>query len=210
MLLVVVSADAITYGNEHLHGELTMIMNCDVFLGEGFGALTPEHLVVNATADNGSSGFKVYTLSRYHVRSPFCVERKREHCLERAAISSLDAFLFRSPLPLLNADGEEEDSLEFKQNTWGAENALVSAIRKKGGIIKNPCHLLQIGHLHCDDQFRPNVRLHPFLSAVIAFSSPHVMKTLTPPSSKGHSRASPAYQCPAFPGVSYPQRGCRK
>lgn len=175
--------DAIQYADEHLKGEMAMIMNCDVFLGEGFGALTRDHFHVGAKPHNRSSsepdaatsgdqqkattgsadeesgqqqqhGFKVYALSRYELTSPFCVEKKNEHCLARADISSLDAFLFLSPLPFNFSANVAE--LAIKQNTWGAENALVEAMREKGAVLKNPCHLLQLGHMHCDGKFRPN------------------------------------------------------
>ncbi len=180
-------ADAIQYTDEQLKGEMAMIMNCDVFLGEGFGALTRDHFRVGAKPLNSSSsssepeaatsgdqqkattgsaadepvqqqqhGFKVYALSRYELTSPFCVEKKNEHCLARADISSLDAFLFLSPLPFNFSANVAE--LAIKQNTWGAENALVEAMREKGAVLKNPCHLLQLGHMHCDGKFRPNVR----------------------------------------------------
>jgi hypothetical protein len=177
----VVCTDAIQYADEHLKGEISMIMNCDVFLGEGYGALTRDLFRVGAKLDDknqsnsdsnssdvtGSSehtkedvkdvqeGFKVYALSRYELTSPFCVEKKNEHCLARADISSLDAFLFLSPLPFNFTANRAE--LAIKQNTWGAENALVEAMREKGAVIKNPCHLLQLGHMHCDGKFRPNV-----------------------------------------------------
>jgi hypothetical protein len=183
-------ADAIQYADEHLKGEMAMIMNCDVFLGEGFGALTRDHFHVGAKPHNRSSsepdaatsgdqqkattgsadeesgqqqqhGFKVYALSRYELTSPFCVEKKNEHCLARADISSLDAFLFLSPLPFNFSANVAE--LAIKQNTWGAENALVEAMREKGAVLKNPCHLLQLGHMHCDGKFRPNVRQTPLI-----------------------------------------------
>lgn len=157
-----------------------MIMNGDVFLGEGFGALFAR----DRFGTGGDARFKVYALSRYELPSPFCVEKRKEHCQARANISSLDAFLFRSPLPFnLSANPEE---LQIKQNTWGAENTLVEVLREKGAVIKNPCHLLQIAHMHCDGRFRPNVRFTVCKVKIVTHWDP-----LIAPRSKGHTRERP-------------------
>ncbi len=228
-------ADAIQYTDEQLKGEMAMIMNCDVFLGEGFGALTRHHFRVGAKPLNSSSepeaatsgdqqkattgsadeepvqqqqqhGFKVYALSRYELTSPFCVEKKNEHCLARADISSLDAFLFLSPLPFNFSANVAE--LAIKQNTWGAENALVEAMREKGAVLKNPCHLLQLGHMHCDGKFRPNVRQTP--SSTHTHTHTHTTHRTRRICSKERIRARPRSRCRTSSGEWVEPTSCSR
>jgi len=159
--------DAFKYALEELPGELCMIMNADIFLSEGFHLATPslfqreDHShkgkVTHTKGPNAvqNSLDQVYVIARWEAPSVYCIEKKAEGCEKRARAGSYDAFLFRSPLPL-----SEDDlaSIDFQQNIWGAENAVVGLLKKKSDA---PPGLLFLLLLTCFLNFEHTREHHP-------------------------------------------------
>jgi hypothetical protein len=134
--------DAIEFANTQLKGNLTIIMNSDCYLGNGFDLI----------ADKSKFDNVVIPLSRWEGPNAWCPDREYKHCLPVSTLGSADAFIFLSPLP----DSINPKDYDYPQNVWGAENKLITALDRQRVRLLNPCLVVQLIHNHCDQLFRPN------------------------------------------------------
>ena len=86
----------------------------------------------------------VYALSRH----PDPQAKSDQKCSERQQCEdyngSHDAFAFVSPLP-----GKLLETLQFRQNLWGAENRVIYELKSAGVLVLNPCKTIITTHHHC-------------------------------------------------------------
>jgi len=125
---------AFEYANTHLSGRLVLIMNADVFLGSGWESLPP--------LDWFRSHQRAFALSR-HSQRWWPHPDDRTMCSIFTYMSSHDAFLFAAPVPQALLD-----RLDFPQNSWHAENVLITELRRVGLDVRNPCETFQLLHHH--------------------------------------------------------------
>ena len=111
-------------------GEVWMVSNADIILGEGFHVLRG-HL----------NNRTLLGLSRHPSR--ICKEPYNQ-CLRY--IGSSDSFIGSGPV-------EEGiiSNLNFRQNSYGAENVVLFEFRKARYRLLNPCGDIKTYHNHCSD-----------------------------------------------------------
>ena len=153
--LVVVPVDAqptykrfFEYANRVLlRGTIAVVLNADIYIGEGFGCLRPP--ARNSSWDNGNGKIRrvAFALSRWPEKS--C----RRDALKCAPSNyetftghhgSHDAFVFAPPLPQAVLNGTDH-----VQNRFGAENVVVFELMAAGYYVTNPCRILKTYHRHC-------------------------------------------------------------
>ncbi|KAI3642302.1 hypothetical protein MP228_011857 [Amoeboaphelidium protococcarum] len=148
--------DYFQYANRFLKNEVVVIQNSDiVWPQDSINAL----LQSLRQAPVGT----MYALSRHTMDITFplsvCKSALRGHnnnmCQQYSG--SHDVIAFIPPVdPMLLRQ------LNFKQNTWGAENVVIELFRYYGWTVLNPCHQIKIIHIHCSNQRRATgARINP-------------------------------------------------
>ena len=133
-------ADLFDYANQYLSGgdHIAVIQNADI-------AWHPGSIRQLQVLHPGL----VFALSRHSNLTEFestqCPSQdghNRNLCQQY--VGSHDTFAF---IPLI--DPIIFRRLQFKQNTWGAENIVIEALRHGGWVVENPCMELITLHFHC-------------------------------------------------------------
>ena len=164
--------DAFEYGNgAAFRGKMVMIMNADIYLGQGFDLIADPDLTNT-----------VFALTRHEQNPGPAWEGKCgldlcEHYRNaKGGYLSHDAFLFLSPIR-----PEFPPRVDFLPNLMGAENVVVHELKKLGYRLANPCKTLWTYHHHCS-----NVR--PDLTKVVAVIAPDAPTTTASPSTAAPKR----------------------
>eukprot|EP00667_Euglena_gracilis_P021138 EG_transcript_23080 len=126
--------DAFGYASAALNNALCMVLNSDIGLGVGFNLLGWEYL----------EHLRPYLLSLSRHPSPYCMAEEFDQCTTYRG--SHDAFLFVPPIR-----PSALRRLAFRQNLFGAENALMHELRHERKLL-NPCQQLHIHHFHCSNE----------------------------------------------------------
>ncbi len=130
--------DFFQYASDRLQNEVVVVMNMDVYLGEGFEKLNKTYLVKQNVA---------YALTRNGRQEQRCnMHGKRGYC-ETGYIGSHDAFIFvltqRLEEPVLS-------EFDYEMHVFGGENVLLWVLRNRmKKKLLNPCRYLKIYHNHC-------------------------------------------------------------
>lgn len=145
-------------------GQIVVVMNADIEIGEGWEVLKKEHF--ETKNEQGEKVPVAFALSRYQRSdcgkyTSFCFgdgggREKNDFVKDRNIknyLTSHDAFVFLAPTHL------ERDSpfatmasnVRFEQNVMTAENRVIQAFRNAGYKVINPCFSLKTWHEHCTD-----------------------------------------------------------
>jgi len=125
-------SDAFDLANKFLGGNVTIIHNADIFVGEGWEKLTIEHLKPK----------RAFALTRWP--HPQCLDSGwGVQCTRHAG--SHDAFVFIPPVDM------DTSQVAHKQNLPGAENVVHARLHEAGYHMSNPCRDLKVYHYHCSD-----------------------------------------------------------
>jgi len=149
----VLYSELFRYANEHLRGQVVIIMNADIEMGEGWENVQMPNFI---RADGKQIAF---ALSRYQRKDcgeygTFCFgdgggRNKNEMTPDRHNpnyLTSHDSFVTVPPVSfgVIHAT-------RFKQNIPSAENRVVNAFRDAGYEVVNPCFSLKTWHEHCSE-----------------------------------------------------------
>lgn len=145
-------ADLAEYANQHLQGQVAIMMNVDNVFTDGVQGF-------HSMAAN-----QVFSISR-HLSKEVAYANCEDHSqpgstgLNQCAtyIGSFDAFGFVAPLA-----SEVVRSLSYKQNLMGADVATVAVFRHFGFEVINPCKDIVLLHNHCS-RWRGGGATHPSL-----------------------------------------------
>lgn len=135
-------SDLFEYANRYHDGSsIFVIQNADIYFNE-------ESVKNMSTIQEGM----VYALSRHSNLE----DRPETQCFTSGGShndnlclrykGSHDSFVFLAPV-----DPSVTSSLQFKQNTWGAENTVIEALKYAGYKVHNPCKEIQPIHSHCSN-----------------------------------------------------------
>ncbi|CAB4043079.1 Hypothetical predicted protein [Paramuricea clavata] len=132
--------DFFDYVNDRLQNQLVVMLNMDIYLGEGFEMLNKTFLVEYNTS---------YVLTRHGRQEKMCNMAGRPGYCGVSFIGSHDAYIFVLTQPLEESVLVE---LDYYMNVYGAENKLVWVLRNKmKRRLLNPCKYLKTYHNHCVD-----------------------------------------------------------
>lgn len=148
-------SDAFEYANHKLTGEICVILNGDMFLGEGVDA------VLGRIDDLFRNGPVALSLTRHE--KGICKHRdadisdqeaNQSYCgcpfMKRGYAGSHDSFWFLAPI----AKGIMDQTRHYP-NRWGAEHSVINALLKNGYRVLNPSRSVRTYHVHDSD-------LHPW------------------------------------------------
>ena len=130
--------DFFKYASDRLRNEVVIVMNMDIYLGEGFDELNKTFLVNQNVA---------YALTRHGRQEKRCNMGKNAGYCETGYIGSHDAFIF-----VLNRRLEESvlSEFDYEMHVYGGENVLLWVLRNRmQKKLFNPCKYLKIYHNHC-------------------------------------------------------------
>ncbi|CAB4013388.1 Hypothetical predicted protein [Paramuricea clavata] len=132
--------DFFDYVNDRLQNQLVVMMNMDIYIGEGFEMVNKTFLVKSN---------KAYVLTRHGRLEKKCnMGGKRGYCGANY-IRSHDAYIFVLTQPL---DESVLAELDYDMNVLGAENRLIWVLRNRvKKRLLNPCEHLKTYHNHCVD-----------------------------------------------------------
>jgi hypothetical protein len=130
--------DFFDYVNDRLQNKLVVMMNMDIYIGEGFEMVNKTFLVKSN---------KAYVLTRHGRQEKRCnMGGKRGYCGANY-IRSHDAYIFVLTQPL---DDSVLAELDYDMNVLGAENRLIWVLRNRvKKRLFNPCEYLKTYHNHC-------------------------------------------------------------
>lgn len=131
--------DMFDYANVRLgRGAVGIVANTDIAFDTSLKCVSP--VPKDRSAFNATKEHLVYALSRHPSAS--CPNRP-DFCQDYTG--SHDAFIFAAPLP-----AKFSVKLDFKQNNLGAENVVIWEFKRaKGYVVRNPCGVVRIVHMHC-------------------------------------------------------------
>ena len=142
--------DFFVYINEKLLNRFVVMLNMDIYIGEGFELLNKTFL----TKSNIS-----YVLTRHGRQERRCDMSGRYGYCGRRYIGSHDTYIFVLTRPLSEPQLAE---LNYDANVMGAENRLIWLLRRKlKKKLLNPCNVLKTYHSHCIDihgRNRPRIK----------------------------------------------------
>ena len=121
--------DLLYYANTLDNNSTVCICNTDIELG------TFEPYVMNKLNNK-----ILFALTRHEI-----INNKKSTISIEKYVGSHDAFIFKTPVRV------DIESLDFKQNTYGAENVVMNAFKNADYIILNPCYQIQIYHHHANN-----------------------------------------------------------
>jgi hypothetical protein len=146
--------DAFSYCNEHLSGKISVILNTDIFLGEGVDLVLEQrdtlwnrNVVLSLTrhekaicAHQKSGTTSLLTDEASSCGCPFmrCTPRGRS-----IYSGSHDSFWFLPPIQ--NALVE---TVGHVQNRWGSEHSVINAFLNHGYEVLNPSRTIRTYHNH--------------------------------------------------------------
>jgi hypothetical protein len=155
--------DVFEYVSRHLLGKDVMIVNADIYLGDGFNR-------IDATVMDQQN--IMYAISRYSAPRRHGVKYDEDMCSKY--IGSHDAFLFRLHRPLTE---EFLQLMDFPYPNAGMEGRMIWAFKN---VLKycvlNPCSILKTFHYHYS-----HLRSHgsrPRLNATEHYSVQYPSKSL--------------------------------
>ena len=131
--------DFFVYVNEKLLNRLVVMLNMDIYIGEGFELLNKTFFVKSNIS---------YALTRHHLRHERrCDMSGRFGSCRPGFGASLDAYIF-----VLTRRVNESvlSELDYDSNVIRAENRLVWVLRHRlNKKLLNPCQILRTYHSHC-------------------------------------------------------------
>ncbi len=119
-------SDLFAYAQNNLQGKICMVSNSDIFIYEY------NTDVINKLSNNKNICFSL-TRHEYDLSKPLIDKYKGSH----------DCFIFNSPINNLDLQ-----KINHVQHSWGAENIVISALKKFELKLFNPCLQIKIVHLH--------------------------------------------------------------
>jgi hypothetical protein len=154
-------SDAFEYCNENLSASVSIVLNADIFLGEGVDLVLEQKdaLLGHANAEVQS----VLSLTR-HEKS-ICGHRNQDESVKpsdgapcgcpfmrgrHSYAGSHDSFWFVPPV-----SDTVVQKVQHIQNRWGAEHAVINALLASGYRLLNPSRTIRTYHNHSSD-------LHPW------------------------------------------------
>lgn len=160
--------DAVNFVNQQPAGQLLLLTNADVSVGEGFSDEEQVRRMLRATPSvigrTVTTGTKVIALQRYEDTT--CTRISNDFkgvCDCRSSDGScMDSYLVQAPLPneLLLAKrthtayppGQVVD-IDFRfGGLWASENVFMEVLQWHGITVENRCGLLRLEHHHCSFQ----------------------------------------------------------
>ena len=142
--------DFFVYINEKLLNRFVVMLNMDIYIGEGFELLNKTFLAKSNIC---------YVLTRHGRQERRCDMSSRYGYCGRRYIGSHDTYIFVLTRPLSEPQLAE---LNYDANVMAAENRLIWLLRR--GLKKkllNPCKVLKTYHSHCIDihgRDRPRIK----------------------------------------------------
>jgi hypothetical protein len=141
--------DFFDYANDRLKNQIVIVMNMDIYIGEGFEKLNKTFLVKRNVS---------YALTRSGRLEQRCnMAGKRGYC-ETGYIGSHDVYIFVLTQRLKESILSE---LDYEMHLYGGDNRLLwvlkNQMKKK---LLNPCKYLRTYHNHCVDihsSIRPRI-----------------------------------------------------
>ena len=132
--------DFFDYANDRLKNQIVIVMNMDIYIGEGFEKLNKTFLVKRNVS---------YALTRSGRLEQRCnMAGKRGYC-ETGYIGSHDVYIFVLTQRLKESILSE---LDYEMHLYGGDNRLLwvlkNQMKKK---LLNPCKYLRTYHNHCVD-----------------------------------------------------------
>ena len=142
--------DFFLYTNEKLLNRLVVMLNMDIYIGEGFELLNRKRMVKRGIA---------YVLTRHGRQEQRCDMSGRRGYCEHGYGGSHDTYVFVLTRRL---DESELSELDYDANVYGAENRLVWILKRRlKKKLLNPCKILKTYHSHCINihgRFRPRIK----------------------------------------------------
>ena len=131
-------SDAFEHANQHLSGKVCVILNADMFLGEGVDA------VLSKASDLFAITPTALSLTRHESRicnhreaNIFKDEANNSYCecafMKRGYAGSHDSFWFQSPI----SQSVVDQTLQI-QSRWGAEHKVINALLSSNYRVLNP------------------------------------------------------------------------
>ena len=143
--------DFFVYVNERLLNRFVVMLNMDIYLGEGFELLNQTFMIRSNIS---------YVLTRHGRQERRCdMSGRRGYCGQGSWYISHDVYIFVLTRRL---DESELSELDYDLNAMEAEYRLIWVLKHRlNKKLLNPCKIVKTYHSHCVDihgWFRPKIK----------------------------------------------------